>query len=31
MHGPTFFPKLDALASGADLLATVALRTLKEL
>ncbi len=31
MHGPTFFPKLDALASGSDLLATVALRTLKEL
>ncbi|KAB8290932.1 amidohydrolase [Bifidobacterium avesanii] len=31
MHGPTFFPKLDALADGANLLATVAQRTLAEL
>lgn len=31
MHGPTFYPKLDALASGAVLLASTALRTLSEL
>ncbi|MBT1180196.1 amidohydrolase [Bifidobacterium vespertilionis] len=31
MHGPTFFPKLDALAEGANLLATTAQRTLAEL
>lgn len=28
MHGPTFYAKLDALADGADLLASVAQRTL---
>ncbi|MBW3078208.1 amidohydrolase [Bifidobacterium simiiventris] len=31
MHGPTFYAKLDALADGADLLATVATRTLARL
>lgn len=31
MHGATFYAKLDALADGANLLATVALRTLAQL
>ena len=31
MHGPTFYAKLDAIAAGADLLATVAQRALLRL
>ncbi|NEG88465.1 amidohydrolase [Bifidobacterium aerophilum] len=31
MHGPTFWAKLDALADGADLLATLAVRALARL